>query len=210
MTTLLASWAPLVPHLEEEKATDSTLYCCKEQSRVSGPWSSHLLPTIYAGKDLPRTLLPWQQKLVEYCASEPDPREIVWFSDPDGHSGKSTVAKWLAFKNNAQFFSWTTCKNALNAVANAAPARVYLFDLTRTKPDQFSSDDLYSTLESIKNGMVRSSMYESPYMLMEPPHVIVFANCGPRSDAMTSDRWNVLTIPSDQRPPIVPKKRFRL
>jgi len=210
LTTLLDSWAPLTPHLEEEKATDSTRYCSKEQSRVAGPWSSHPLPITYQGKDLPKTLLPWQDSLVRYLLTTPDPREIVWFYDPEGHSGKSTVAKYMAFHHNSHFFGWSTAKNALNAVATARPATVYLFDLTRTKPEQFSTDDLYATLESIKNGMVRSSMYDSPYLLMDPPHVVVFSNTMPRVDALTGDRWNVLTIPSDQRPPQLNRKRFRL
>lgn len=83
----------------------------------------------------------------------------------------------------------------LHAVASSMPPSVcYLFDLSRTKPDEFSSNDLYSAIESIKNGSVTSSMYNSPVAMFKPPHVVVFANHEPEYEALTGDRWNVMEL----------------
>jgi len=52
----------------------------------------------------------------------------------------------------------------------------------------------YSGLEQIKNGCFSSPKYKSAMFLMNPPHVVVFANQLPNSTNMSADRFVVITV----------------
>lgn len=175
-------------------------YCMKSDSRVAGPWGDRPIAPTYEGKDIPAQWWPWQKEVIDsIMTTEPDDRTINYVVDKAGKQGKSKVAKFLAWKGVARRFGWVEAKNAFYSISEGGARKAYIFDLTRTKPKKMTADDLYSILEDIKNGHVDGSLYANEEVLFAPPHVWVFANCAPKREAMSADRFRVWSITSDHR-----------
>lgn len=184
---------------------DLQKYCMKTDSRIDGPWADR---KIYMGADLPTVLLPWQKKLETYLAGPVNPRELIWIYDPEGNSGKSAFCKYMSFHHGACKLTYGNSGDLLNLVSKKRGMKAYLFDLTRTKPALFSSADLYSAMEDVKNGHFVNTKYETEEVLMDQPHVVIFSNQQPDCGCVSEDRWTMVTIPETSKPPIKRMKRF--
>lgn len=160
-------------------------YCLKDTTRKAGPWADH---AIYRGQDLYTDPYPWQSELTTMCIGESDDRTIHWIYDKGGNSGKTKFAKLMAYKHKAGVMAYSKTSDLLNFVYKS-DATIFIFDLTRAKPLDIGGGDLYAALESIKNGMVFNSKYETGCKLFAPPHVLVFANCKPELQNLSADRW---------------------
>lgn len=182
-------------------------YAMKSATRVAGPWGKR---EIYMGQDLITELLPWQAKLYHYMNKPPHPREIVWFVDVGGRAGKTAMGKFLAYHLKALYMSWGPTKDILSLVAESDKTGRYIFNLSRTKPATFASDDLYSALESIKDGAFLNTKYKTSSVLMKPPHVVVFANQAPDKAKMSSDRFNVIDLKDVVKPHMCEAESFTL
>ena len=140
----------------------------------------------YARKptEMELTLRPWQQDLADECSQEADDRKIVWYFDPLGGLGKSTMAKYLVRNHDAIMVSGAK-KDILLAYDNQ---RVCIFDLSRTAEGRTS----YSAMEDIKNGLYFVTKYTSTMVTRDfNAHVIVFANWLPDMEALSQDRWDI-------------------
>lgn len=166
-------------------------YCLKDHTRVAGPWSD---TPIYLGEDLPSELSGWQKQLFDMLQQKPDRRSVLWIYEQDGKTGKSEFAKYMSFKHNAVFMSYGNSKDLLNIVFKMKNRKLYIFDLPRTKPVDISGSDLYSTIESIKDGMFINTKYETGICMMSSPHVVVFSNYLPDRKKLSFDRWKIYTI----------------
>lgn len=83
----------------------------------------------------------------------------------------------------------------LNNLIHTNPnQRAYIFDLTRSKPADFASGDIYSVMEACKNGMIINLKYHTGLTLMNTPHVWIFANVLPNLPALSRDRWRLYSI----------------
>lgn len=178
-------------HASENGKTRLKTYCMKEETRVAGPWSD---AKIYRGKDLPKKLFPWQEQLKEFLLEEADDRTILWIYDPKGATGKSKFYKYMGVKHEACLLSYANAKDLLNLVYTSNDAGIYLFDLTRAKPTEFSSNDLYSAIEQIKNGVIINTKYQTGRKFIDPPHVVCFANVLPEEKKLSLDRWKIFEI----------------
>lgn len=135
------------------------------------------------------TLRPWQQALVTEVQSPANDRKIVWYYDEIGNSGKTWVSKMLYVMHGAAYF----CNSKSSDVSYAYEGQpIVVFDFSRSNEEVIN----YQILESIKNGMLFSSKYESRTKMFEPPHVIVMANFRPNYAKMSLDRWDV-RIPNE-------------
>lgn len=166
-------------------------YCMKTDSRVAGPWADK---PIYMGEDLPSQLWAWQATLKTMVQGDVHPRAIYWVYNKGGNVGKSLFCKYMAFHHDVVVLRYGDTKDLLNVVFKAQGKRCYFFDLTRTKPKTMSSEDLYASIESIKDGHFTNTKYETGTVLMRKPHVVVFANDLPNFAALTGDRWRIFTI----------------
>lgn len=171
-------------------------YCMKTDSRVAGPWRFPLTQA-YAGGDLYRDPYPWQKQLEEHLLTPPDDRSIWWITDSEGNSGKSKFVKKMCFYHDAVYLSHARTENIL-ALASQKISRIYLVDLSRTKPHDIAGDDLYAAIEQIKNGMIINTKYKVSTMFFDPPHVIVFSNTPPKTSALSRDRWKLFVL-TDKR-----------
>lgn len=182
-------------------------YAMKEETRVAGPWG---MKPIYMGDDLITDLMPWQQRLLDYVNGPPHDREILWFADVKGRSGKTALGKYLAYHKKAVYMTWAPTKDVLHLCSTMPKNGLYIFNLSRTKPATFQSDDLYAALESIKDGSFMNVKYETKQVLMKPPHVIVFANCKPDRSKLTDDRFNIIELTEEHQAPKKAQPSFRL
>lgn len=172
-------------------------YCMKDATRVCGPWADK---PIYLGEDLPSKLLGWQDSLKNYILGPVNPREIIYVYDEFGMGGKSIFAKYMCYYYSCIKLTYGKQGDLLNLVSKNQNKQCYIFDLSRTKPSTFSNEDLYSSIEDIKNGHFINTKYETESVIMRIPHIIVFANHLPRTDRMSEDRWNILRLGIDANP----------
>lgn len=186
------------PQIHWEKARGSRAanvkYCTKE-----GDWeSSHPLDVQreVAAKEslrLIQSLRPWQQEVVDLVSQVPDERTIHWYWEPDGGVGKSSLVKLLCAKHGALVCAGKAA-DMKHMVAERCkrqrPPIVVIFDIPRSSLGYLS----YTGIEEIKNGCFASTKYESGMVVMNSPHVLVFANHEPDYQAMSLDRWKVVRI----------------
>lgn len=167
-------------------------YCCKEES-ADGKIIWDKTPQLKLC-----TPYGWQLDVIAIIENEADDRTIHWFWEPNGRMGKSALTKYLCAKKMALSVSGKSndCKYAIIAYneCNHAWPSIIIFDIPRTNADYVN----YEAIESIKNGCFFSGKYESKQVLMNSPHVIIFANSPPKLHMLSLDRWNVVQIMKPQ------------
>lgn len=134
---------------------------------------------------------PWQTDLVGILRGQPDERTIYWFYEGQGGVGKSSFCKWACVHMDALVLSGKA-SDMKNAIVNWHEKKGYypeiiILDVPRTSREYLS----YTGIEEVKNGCFCSGKYESCMVVMNCPHVVVFANHEPNYEAMSMDRWDV-------------------
>ena len=144
-------------------------------------------------------LKPWQEKVIRFI-DNPSERKIYWVIGERGNEGKTFIQKYI----HKLFGSRRVLKSELNSrkvdIAYALSQEsftckdIFLFNLLRS--DYIAS---YGVLENIKDGYLLSSKYRSkPLKIKTPNTVIVFSNSHPEKSQLSSDRWKVYKIQSDE------------
>lgn len=135
-------------------------------------------------------LRPWQQQLIETVNNHPNnDRTIHWVYDPVGNNGKTVLSHHLLANN------YIKLKNGKSAdIAMAWNGENVIFDFSRSQEDHIN----YDIIESLKDGYVFSSKYESKCKHFNKPILIVFANFKPDYKAVSYDRWQIYTIKESQ------------
>jgi len=174
--------------MDNEKATAK--YC--QKSETSEPGST---PYIFGFPKPLKLITPnkdWQIEILELLNTEPDDRLVHWFWSSEGGIGKSAFCKFLAATKNIVFIDEGKKADIMYSImeANMDECNIVLFDIPRDNGNKIS----YKSIESIKNGMVFSSKYESGQKLFNSPHVICFANVPPEESKLSHDRWVVKNI----------------
>jgi len=177
-----------------EKCKDwnaSVKYCSKEDTRTGEIYTNIKFPKpIKVIKDL----YDWQKDIVKIIEEEPDDRHIYWIWEDIGNTGKSSFAKYLVVMHDAIILSGkgNDCKYGIvkHYENNGVYPDIIIYDIPRTNIDYVS----YESLESIKNGLFFSGKYESGQVVMNPPHIICFANSEPDLSKMSADRWKVINL----------------
>lgn len=76
--------------------------------------------------------------------------------------------------------------------------KTVIFDFSRNEENQ-NIESVYSTFENIKNGRLDSSFFgKFRRIQFIPPHIFVFTNSVPNMLALSSDRYNLSVITSDE------------
>nr|WAE42505.1 MAG: replication associated protein [Cressdnaviricota sp.] len=138
----------------------------------------------------------WQSEIEKKCLEEPDDRTINWYWEDTGNFGKSAFCKYMIVKHKALFCSGGKHSDIINLVfnQNMDDTRIVIFDIPRAHKGAIS----YSALESIKNGMVCNTKYETGVKVFNSPHIIIFANFEPnKPDELSLDRWNIVNLKPD-------------
>lgn len=135
-------------------------------------------------------LFPWQAALSETLKGDPDDRKIIFVVDTAGNSGKTWFAKYFCslFPDKTQYME--SSKKADMAYALNPGIKTLFINVTRTQNEFFN----YSFIESVKDGMVFSSKYESGLKRLGNCHVVVMMNQRPDETALSRDRYSIQVI----------------
>ena len=132
-------------------------------------------------------LRSWQYNLLKERMMQPEDRKIIWFCDQQEGCGKTWATKacfskfeCIRFENSKS----ADIKHAYNG------EKVVFFDLTRSQLEHFN----YEAMESVKNGIMFSSKYDSAMKIFDSPHVVVMANWAPDTSKLNDDRWDIRNI----------------
>lgn len=139
-------------------------------------------------------LYPWQAALSETLKGEPDDRKVIFIVDPKGNAGKTWFAKYFCalFPDKTQYME--SSKKADMAYALNPSIKTLFINVTRTQNDFFN----YSFIESVKDGLVFSSKYESGLKRLGNVHVVVLMNQRPDEKALSADRYSIQIIKNNQ------------
>lgn len=141
----------------------------------------------------------WQVDLADELEERPKKREIVWYYDALGGTGKTDFALHMLRSGKAILLTnlgGDKDAGQLMETALASPwdGRVILLDLSRSKEGR---DSLYSPLEAYKNGSISNTKYGSAMLNFAVPHVIVFANWLPDMSKLSMDKWRIRRLTRD-------------
>jgi len=175
-------------HFEKAKGSreQNDIYCSKDNNII-----------VSIGRPKPikiiQTLYPWQKEIEDLILTEPDDRKIYWFYDKKGNMGKSQFIKYCIVKHKVLFCSGGKHSDIINLVFNQDmdETNCVIFDIPRANEGYVS----YSALESIKNGMVCNTKYETGVKIFNSPHILCFANFPPENqEKLSADRWVITNL----------------
>ena len=170
-------------HFEKSKgnAESNDKYCGKDGDillRIGFPRPIEIIENLY----------PWQKKIEELVLGPVDNRKIYWFWESKGNIGKSAFVKYMIVKHQILYCSGGKYTDIMNLVfnQNMDECSCVMFDIPRANRGAIS----YASLESIKNGMVCNTKYETGVKVFNSPHIVIFANFPPEDeDLLSADRW---------------------
>lgn len=166
-------------------------YVLKSDSRVRGPYSD---ASTYIGGDLIVNLYPWQEEIYERLQGRPDSRIIDVLVDTQGNIGKSAFCKYLCWHLKIPVLGWGKTGDLLHLVSKLPNKSAYIFDLSRSKPQDWARDDIAAAMEGIKNGLFLNTKYECAQVIMNTPHIWIFTNIIPNISSMSRDRWRIWKV----------------
>ncbi len=178
-------------HWEITKNKNAAINYCKKAVTRNG--------TLYTNMDFDviedplegKTLYSWQQNIIDIINSKPDDRSIHWIVDRNGNSGKSALCKHIVLKHKRTIAVSGKASDIKYAVASCKlKPKTIMWDVPRTSMEYIS----YEAIETIKNGLFFVNKYESQQIVMNPPHIIIFANEEPVYSLLTKDRWKVIHL----------------
>jgi len=178
-------------HWEKRKGAekDNLKYCSKDGDFVTN--FTNVPKTVAAPQ-----IYGWQIDCRDKLNKEPDPRKIHWYWSAQGARGKSSMVKYLAIKHGALICSGKASDMKYMIVKQNEKKGVYpelvVFDVPRSSAQYLS----YTGIEEIKNGVFASTKYDCEMVIMNHPHVVVFANFEPdmNDQDMSSDRFDVVCV----------------
>lgn len=135
-----------------------------------------------------KNLYPWQQEILDIFLTEPDDRTVYWFWEDTGNVGKTQFIKYMVIKYHVLFCCGGEYKDIMNLVFNQDmdECKGVFFNIPRANQGRVS----YKSLESIKDGMVCNTKYETGVKIFNSPHVFCFANFPPDdTEKLSDDRW---------------------
>ncbi len=164
-------------------------YCSKVDSKRGKTYTKGYRVTAVLIDPLDgKTLYPFQKEILALVENEPDERSLYWYWSTEGNVGKSSLCKHLCLKHGALIVGGRH-QDAYYAIASMVakkkPPHIVVFDIPRSQGNEVS----YTAIEGIKNGMFCSTKYETSMCLLNPPHVLVFANSHPDKTQLSADRW---------------------
>lgn len=184
------------PTTNPEFVRGDAFYMCKEDTRISGPWTDKD-EVRFVTKQLNsfNKLLkyPYQEKLEQMC-NEFSMRKIDLIFDPHGNIGKSIFSEYLEYEGLAEEIPpFRLMDDIFQWVASRPIKKCYIIDMPRgMKKDKLG--DLYAGIEVIKNGVAYDKRYNAKKIRFDRPRIFVFTNMLPCLDLMSKDRWNIWEI----------------
>jgi len=135
-------------------------------------------------------LYEWQTELECLFLTEPDDRKVIWRWESKGNVGKSAFVKYMFVKyaGEVAFCNGGKASDLFNLIFNTDmnKCKCVMWDIPRSN-DHIS----YNAVESIKNGLICNTKYETGAKAFNPPHIFIFANFYPDTSVLSMDRWDI-------------------
>lgn len=148
----------------------------------------------YNGEDLPRRaeFYPWQEKAYNFLMKK-SPRDVYWIFEEIGNCGKSMFSKYMMYHENAMVVQKGKYADIMNIAFNKGPSlSKFIIDVPRSSGNNVS----YTAIETIKNGMIINTKYETGQSTVNPVSIMVFSNFPPdiSDKSLSKDRWKIYEI----------------
>ena len=140
----------------------------------------------------------WQKQFISDFhekVSRENSRNINWFYDPHGRTGKTVLARnllvnlpnsWTILKNTG---STRDCASIIGSALDSGwNQHGVILDLPRMAEN---SEGLYACLEGMVDGCFTITKYAGKTIMFNIPHIVVFANFLPILKYMSTDRWKI-------------------
>lgn len=175
-------------HFEKAKGTreQNDNYCSKDNKivvSIGRPKPIKLIQNLYE----------WQKDIIKMMNEEPDDRKVYWFWDEIGNIGKTQFIKYCIVKHKILYCNGGKMSDIMNLVFNQDmdETNTVMFNIPRANYGHVS----YSALESIKDGLVCNTKYETGVKVFNSPHLFVFANFPPDDPSkLSADRWVITNL----------------
>lgn len=145
---------------------------------------------------------PWQHAVYDKIEDEIDDRAIFWIWEEEGNVGKSALVKHICHHKEAIICSGKASDMkyliAKHIEKKEYAPEIVIFDVPRSNLEYIS----FQGIEEIKNGCFASTKYDCEMVLMNSPHIFIFANEPPWKHMglfngklkMSIDRWHSYKI----------------
>ena len=175
-------------HFEKAKGTreQNDIYCSKDNKivvSIGRPKPIKIITNLY----------DWQKDIIKIMDTEPDDRKVFWFWDEIGNIGKTQFIKYCIVKHKILYCNGGKMSDIMNLVfnQNMDETTTVMFNIPRANEGHVS----YSALESIKDGLVCNTKYETGVKVFNSPHLFVFANFPPSDETkLSKDRWVITNL----------------
>lgn len=169
------------------KISCMAVYCSRKDKRHGKLWTHNF--------DIPQTVhveepYGWQLEVMDIITKPPHPRHIYWFWEPTGGIGKTELCRYLAVKHKAIILNGKT-SDILHVVSKYhEKSNIYIINIPRCTKEHIN----YQAMELVKDGIFMSGKYDGQMIVIDRPHLIVFANQEPERHRMSLDKWIIKEI----------------
>lgn len=155
------------------------------------------------------TWKPWQQTLIDLACGPVQNRKVHVVVDKNGCSGKSFLANYLALKHEFLILNPSAKRDMayvlMSTLDSGKNVAGVVIDIARSIVGAGLNEHLPNTamasiwnfVESLQDGRLTNTKYESRTIFFRQPHVMIFTNhpVEIRSDyTLSRDRWNVMNL----------------
>jgi len=167
-------------HIEKARGSkeDNLIYCSKDNDFITN------IP-VPRQRYIPELWLDWQKNLVKTLEQPPDNRTIHWIWSCCGSQGKTSfIHNILSKRKDIILINKGKYSDMMNQVYNSEIQPWIVFvDIPRCM-----KTISYAALESIKDGLITNSKYETGFKQIPETHIVVFCNFEPEIDIFSDDR----------------------
>ncbi len=139
---------------------------------------------------------PWQQFVANQLKEPINSRQILVILDKTGNAGKTFFySKWKLLNDETVCFLTNGNERDLMHILSKKPlCDTVLVNLTRSEDTLVN----YKALEQAKDGEFCSTKYDGNEKSIGPTRMVVFTNNPLNWNALSKDRWQILTIQGPQ------------
>lgn len=185
-----------IPRAHVEECSDTWDYETKEGMSIAS-WDTPEVLRLRFGR-----MRWWQECAVEALRTTNDREVMVWY-DPTGNNGKSWLVGHLYETGQAYYLppTMTSVQSMLQTIASLAhadredgrpPREFVLIDIPRSWK---WSKELYTAIETIKDGLLLDPRYSARPINIRGVKVMVLTNTRPELDKLSQDRWYIWNTP---------------
>lgn len=173
-------------------------YATKSESHVEGPWRDGVDDPVQYREYLDVKWYPWQKEVIKIIQGPRLDRKIIYIYNPEGNSGKTTLALWLACNRMTHYLPcMKDFKDIMRAAMDLPEYLGYYIDNPRCSK---FTDEFWQGIEILKGGYCYDDRYKFAYKILQKiPFIIIQSNILPDLDSLILDRWMCYHICPDTK-----------